>query len=472
MSYRRTSNLRSGRGNDSRWQWLFVGIVLGFGCALVGCLVLVTTGYITLNTQTQTPATEIVSRADTETQPTVCGPVDEICGGAPFAAAGGGATRTPSAQQTPPPPGITPQPSRPTDADQSPPEAADTPTLTETPLPTLAPTNTLPPSSTPAPTQQPIDPRLAAIVSELVPVAGGTFQMGTNQQEAAGAVQECVSAGGACQIEMAQDSFPPHPVTITSFQIERYEVTVNQFVTFLNVLGPGSHVSGCAGRCATTRDEDNTSPIVYDGNTYSAGQYMEDRPVTHVSWFGANAYCATVGRRLPTEAEWERAARGSEGYIYPWGWTFESSRANTNQAGVGGTSPVGSYPNGASPFGAEGMAGNVAEWVYDWYQVDFYSTDQARQLNPEGPSGGTERVIRGGAWDQRPFFSRTVHRLSRTPNTQAPWIGFRCVSDENPPPTVAPVAGQSVPAATPTLTPTIDPNVTPSPLPTLPPGAG
>jgi formylglycine-generating enzyme required for sulfatase activity len=260
-------------------------------------------------------------------------------------------------------------------------------------------------------------------------------------------------------------------VTITSFQIERYEVTVQQFVAFLNVLGPGGHATGCGGgRCAATQSDDPTSPILYDGETYSAGEFVLQRPMTNVTWFGAQTYCATIGRRIPTEAEWERAARGPEGYIYPWGWTFDSTLANTSRAATGGTMPVGTYPDGQSPFGAEDMAGNVAEWVLDWYQVDFYSTDQARVLNPQGPTGGTERVIRGGAWDQRPFFSRAVHRLSRPPNDQAPWLGFRCVSDENPPPTAAAPAGAAAEEATATLSPTPDPNLTPTDLPTLPPG--
>lgn len=461
MTYRTRTPLRGGRVTDTQWRWLFIGIVLGFGVASVGCLILVTTGYITLNTEAGPPVTEIVSRDDTE--PTVCGPVDAICG-TPIAealAAAGGVGQ----------PSTTGQFTQVNTPETTQPESTHSPTA-EVPADTPTPSNTPPPTSTPPPTKEPIDPRLAAIMTELVPVAGGTFQMGTNQQEAAGAVQECIDAGGACEIGMAQDSFPPHPVTITSFQIERYEVTVRQYAAFLNVMGPGSHTSGCGGRCINTASDDTTSPILYEGNSYTPRQYLEDRPMTNVTWFGADAYCRAIGRRLPTEAEWERAARGSEGYIYPWGWTFDSARANTNAAAIGGTTVVGSYPNGASPFGAEDMAGNVAEWVYDWYQVDFYSTDQARQLNPQGPSGGSERVIRGGAWDQRPFFSRTVHRLSRPPNEAQPWLGFRCVSDENPPPTVAPAGGAPAVASTPTLTPTLDPNITPSPLPTLPGGAG
>ena len=472
MGYKRGSSFSSGR-TDRRWQWLFVGAVLGFGCASVGCLFLVTTGYLALNTEPQQLATEIVARDDEESQEevaaqaTICGPLEHICGEAVAAALLAVTTPAPAVSD-----------SQPEDAGGGGEDAeamgaaavqppADTPEPPDTPTPT----NTPPPTSTPPPTNPPIDPRLASIVTDLVPVAGGTFQMGTNQQEAAVAVQECVDAGGRCEIGMAQDSFPPHTVTITSFQIERYEVNVSQYVAFLNVMGPGSHATGCGGRCAFVTDEDTTSLITFDGASYQPLQYMAERPVTHVTWFGANAYCAAIGRRLPTEAEWERAARGTEGYIYPWGWTFSGDLANTSAAAVGGTSPVGSYPGGASPFGAEDMAGNVAEWVYDWYQPDYYSTEQARQLNTQGPTSGTDRVIRGGAWDQRPFFSRTVHRLHLQPNVGTPWLGFRCVSDESPPPTVAAPAGsEAVEVPTATIQPTLDPNITPSPLPTLPPG--
>ncbi len=463
MSY----NRRLGRNDDYRWQWLIMGALMGFGCAGVSCLIAVTAGMINLNLY-PTP-TQLAGDLARSPAPTVCGPIDEVCGTPNITDSG-----PPAASAATQPAAGAAAPTTPEEA-EAPPETENTQTAaqaTTTTIPTQAPTNTIPPSATPAPTEAAIDPRLANVVTELVPVAGGeNIEMGTNQTEAAIAVQECVNAGGNCQISYAEDSFPVHTVKLSSFQIERYEVTVGQFAAFLNTLGPNGHKNGCGGaQCAATQSEDGTSPIQFDGTTYASIAYHENRPVTNVTWFGADAYCKAIGRRLPTEAEWERAARGPTpaSHTYPWGSTFDSNLTNTSQ-NVGGTTEVGSYPDGASPFGAEDMAGNVAEWVYDWYQIDYYSTTEAQELDPQGPLAGTERVIRGGAWDQRPFFARTVHRMSAPPNDQNPSTGFRCVSEESPPPTAIPAAPAEAP---PTEAPTADPNVTPTELPTLPPGGG
>jgi formylglycine-generating enzyme required for sulfatase activity len=461
--------------SDARWQWLIVGIVMGFGCASVAILVAMTAGYVSINVDSDsTPVA-----GDLETlNPTVCGPLDEVCGtpvAAALQAAGGGGAQPPAGSTQAAAGGGQQQPA----ATQAPQAALTESAPTQTPT-TAVPTSTTapPPTLPPLPTEVPVDPQLAGIVTELMPVTGGTnIEMGTNQTEAALAVQECTSAGGTCTIDMAQDSFPVHTVTLSSFQIERYEVSVSQYVAFLNTLGPGTHLDGCDGTlCAATQTEDGTSPIQFDGSTYSAVDVLLDRPVTNVSWFGAQAYCQAIGRRLPTEAEWERAARGTDpgSYIYPWGRSFSNTNANAGRA-LDGVASIDAYPEGASPFGVEQMAGNAAEWVYDWYQYDYYSTEAASQLDTQGPSAGTgERVVRGGAWDQRPFFSRSVHRMSAAPGSQSPTIGFRCVSEENPPPTAVPAIEPAggTDQTDQTEQPTTDPNIPPTDLPTLPPGSG
>lgn len=280
---------------------------------------------------------------------------------------------------------------------------------------------------------------LDLLKSDLVGITGGTFQMGTTIQEAAEAVRECTDVfGGLCTLAYAEDASPPRSVQISDFQIERTEVSYSQYITFLNVvLGPRGHLNGCFGQpCLATRNESETSNITFDSQTYSVNPVINNLPVVNVTWYGAKAYCESIERRLPTEAEWEYAARGTDGRVYPWGsGPFDTARAKTNRPITDnpldlGAVPVDSYnPTGASPFGALNMAGNVAEWVEDWYDPTYYSQPTASGANPQGPLGGTERVVRGGSWDAVPFFSRSVHRQSAAPNVERPWLGFRCAAD-------------------------------------------
>jgi formylglycine-generating enzyme required for sulfatase activity len=146
--------------------------------------------------------------------------------------------------------------------------------------------------------------------------------------------------------------------------------------------------------------------------------------VYEVSWYGARAYCEWAGRRLPTEAEWEKAARGTDGQLYPWGDTPPTCSLAQYTGCSGRTTAVGGRPDGRSPYGALDMAGNLAEWVADWYDADYYETSPGE--NPLGPVTGEVRVHRGGPWFSEPENLRAAIRGRNYPYIAAGIFGFRC----------------------------------------------
>jgi formylglycine-generating enzyme required for sulfatase activity len=465
------------RGGSGAWQWIVIGFVVGFGCAAVLGLALVITGATGLlgesvsgifsaNLPTQTPfvITNTPAPATDTPQPT-----EALL---PTATVG-------QVQVLPP----TPTPT--TDPSLILVEPSATPT---TPVPTQA-SVSLGAGGAPAAR---IPEALVGKLSEMRQVSGGTFLMGTTVDEVARAVTECTQVyEGVCQLSYGEDSSPAHQVTIDPFMMEVTEVTYDQFLTFLNSKGPNSHRNGCDGQvCLATRAEDANSNVIFDSVNYRVLDAIRNHPVVSITWYGARAYCAAIGRRLPTEAEWERAARGPNNTLYPWGDTFDTSLANTSRPRVDpaldGAEPVTSYPLGASAFGMLNMAGNVAEWVADWYSPTFYSqqAQQGNVLNPTGPVAGIEKVVRGGSWDAVPFFSRSVHRQSAEPQRETLWIGFRCAADLDTAGAAAPGAGgvavttplasagssEEEPAdAAPTLPPLPPTSAPAQPLPTLPP---
>lgn len=268
----------------------------------------------------------------------------------------------------------------------------------------------------------------------LVEVEGGVYFRGTSLEAVENALDDCPT----CDVSLAESASPAHRLLIDTFWMEPTEVTYAQYAAFLNTLGAGGHVNGCAGElCAVTRAESTTSSIILDVGKYkTTNPAYNDYPVTNVTWYGAQTYCEAIGRRLPTEGEWEYAARGTDGTFYPWGNTWDIAAANvrgssSNADGVviAAPEPVGTSGEYASRDGIRDLAGNAAEWTADWFDPGYYLTPGATADNNRGPADGTEKVVRGGSWDDPAFYARAVNRQAYPPVTTAPDLGFRCVAD-------------------------------------------
>jgi len=267
----------------------------------------------------------------------------------------------------------------------------DTPTVQATPttavgrtdLPRTAVPTPAGPTATPFPTST---PRPAATPTSApsnkpntVYIPGGEFILGSDTGN--------------------EDETPQQRMVISGFNIDKYPVTNAQYKEFVDATG-------------------RTPPRHWKNGTYPEG--IADHPVTWVTWYDAAAYAEWAGKRLPTELEWEKAARGTEGLIYPWGNTFDSRKVNSSESGLKGTSPVGAYPEGVSPFGLFDMAGNVWEWTADWYQ-GYRGT-----LYELSRYGQQYKVLRGGSWYDGQSSVRTTTRKSFDPNQGFSTIGFRC----------------------------------------------
>ncbi len=282
---------------------------------------------------------------------------------------------------------------------------------TKTPRPPETATATIKPTTKPTskPTNQPTataDPTIPPTCTEigqtwispidgmtLVCVPAGDFLMGSTDADR--------GADG--------DEKPQHTVYLNAYWIDQTEVTNAQYAQCV-----------ATGACRRPQSENSyTRSSYYDNSEYA------DYPVIYVSWDDAVDYCIWAGRQLPSEAEWEKAARGTDGRIYPWGNQDPNSGLLNFDMNIGDTTAVGSYPDGVSPYGALDMAGNVWEWTADWYDSGYYSS-QTTWRNPAGPTTGEYRVLRGGSWSSSTGVVRAANRDGNSPDYRLNYRGFRC----------------------------------------------
>ncbi|MBT3876131.1 MAG: formylglycine-generating enzyme family protein [Nitrospina sp.] len=235
---------------------------------------------------------------------------------------------------------------------------------------------------------------------DMVFISPGSFLMGAENNQG---YQSCVAYNETCKEKWFNDEAPVHRVKLDGFHIDIYEVTQKDFKRVME-----------------------KNPSEFKGSS---------RPVENVTWFDAKEYCRQLGKRLPTEAEWERAARGESNSVFPWGDKAGSEKANFCDAqcdkgwkvdqfndGYSNTAPVGSFP--PNSYGLFDMAGNVYEWVSDWHDEDYYRISPKE--NPRGPKSGKKKVMRGGSWINYATGVRPADRTDSKPNARMDFVGFRC----------------------------------------------
>ncbi len=274
------------------------------------------------------------------------------------------------------------------------------------------------------------DTSIPSVPQDMAYVSQGSFVMGVNRE-----VQEKKAKQTAYERRMStpssreafHDEGPAHEVLLDAYLIDKYEASNKDFGDFMKATG-------------------HSGPAYWDDPRLNGPEL----PVVGVNWNDAKDFCEWKGKRLPTEAEWEKAARGPNGNLYPWGNEFDSKKANYGKMKES-TEPVTSHPESVSYYGVYNMAGNVFEWVSDWYDPSYYKKVSGREVaNPVGPEkavwiGGTgtyadrltvgeKRVIRGGSWIAPEGSLRTTHRFWNHPlnNSYGVGLGFRCAMNASP----------------------------------------
>jgi formylglycine-generating enzyme required for sulfatase activity len=261
----------------------------------------------------------------------------------------------------------------------------------------------------------------------MVLVPAGEFEMGADAEVVFGEFQKLVDPE-YWDVNLLLSMEPVHTVNLDDYYIDKFEVTNAQYAEFLNEQG-NQQESGAAW----LNDQSDDALIFLNSGSWQSKEGYGDHPVIQVTWYGARAYCQWRGARLPSEAEWEKAARGTDGRLYPWGSDYDGGRLNVcdsncpfpfaiseHDDGYFRTAPVNTYSDGVSPYGIFNMTGNVSEWVEDW--LDIYPGG-----DPESSDsfGRVQRVKRGGSWSTTGAVG-TTFRVGVEPDEAWPTIGFRC----------------------------------------------
>ncbi len=305
---------------------------------------------------------------------------------------------------------------------------------TETPLPP-SPTVTASPLPLDTPTIAPVSPTSSAVVRPLLSVTPLPTPSVSPTQIQISAIDQAemvfVPAGEFIMGSntLGDDERPVHTVYLDDFWIDRYEVSNAQFDKFVTQTDYQTEAEK-AGWGWVWRDSEweevNGADWRHPRGPGSQIENKMDHPVVLMSWYDAEVYCQWAEKQLPTEAQWEKAARGPHpDRGYAWGNIFDPAKANTNESAQGNTTPVGAFsPQGDSLYGAADLTGNVAEWVADWYSSDYYA--QAPTSNPAGPDSGSYKILRGGSWLYDEVYGQTAFRHNIRPNYTYDFTGFRC----------------------------------------------
>lgn len=255
----------------------------------------------------------------------------------------------------------------------------------------------------------------------MVRIPSGKFKMGSTFSQLTRNLNACLKVDKRCKHWWFKDELPFHTVYLDTFWIDIFEVTNEKYLEFVLATG---HRPALDATCET---EECKKGNLWKENSFSDS--IKKQPVTQVNWYDADAYCRWRGKRLPTEAEWEKAARGPGGNIYPWGAGSPAGRATYERKWRGAftMTDVGSYSSGASVYYVFDMAGNVWEWVSDWYDREYYKTSPKK--NPKGPKTGDFKVVRGGSWINHEGSLRSAFRRWSRPEVLFNDTGFRCAKD-------------------------------------------